>query len=566
MQVKLYKNFPITSMENQVFYYNEQKRDDDFDKYTGLTLKEYSQNDKTKKIIHIDKSYVDLNHFNYGVIIDDNMRYYIFITAIEWKSNGTAILHYQYDNWQTYCYRVEFEESYVEREHVYDDRYGRNIIDEGLPVDEYKIYKYNGSTSVDVLGNEIDGVMYCCTMVDTRDVISTQHNVQEPLPATCQPSRNEVSTMIIYSDDPEMIKWYIARAVGQNKLDSIGGFYAVPKIAFNHIPHNTGYDWNTGELEINYVGVNNNLPEMLSKTYQLPHIFTDNTGEDFEPLNAKTLTYPYCFCNYSNSNGSNLIGQFELSDNPGFVTFEYYFPIIEGNVSFGYLKNYDGVGKNFDKSLQGQTNIELPFVSNTFSAYMSANQNSIANQYDVIERNKVQKDMNTGINFASGLIGNALSGNVGGVVSSIVGAGQSLINTDIETYNQRANIDSALRDVQSKGNISHGSFIGVGNITCGQNGFKSMIMHVPVENMRMIDDYFNMFGYKVNAIKIPQFDSRPYYNYIKTSGVNLIAEIPLDAIKDIKAMFDNGTTIWHNIGYMYKYSELKQKNLAPYRD
>ena len=114
----------------------------------------------------------------------------------------------------------------------------------------------------------------------------------------------------------------------------------------------------------------------------------------------------------------------------------------------------------------------------------------------------------------------------------------------------------------SKGNLNNGG----PNTANHKQQFYGGRCSVSGQYMLMIDDYFNMFGYKVNAIKIPQFDSRPYYNYIKTSGVNLIAEIPLDAIKDIKAMFDNGTTIWHNIGYMYKYSELKQKNLAPYRD
>ena len=69
-----------------------------------------------------------------------------------------------------------------------------------------------------------------------------------------------------------------------------------------------------------------------------------------------------------------------------------------------------------------------------------------------------------------------------------------------------------------------------------------------------------MFGYKINQIKVPKFDSRPYWNYIKTSGVNLIGNIPQDAMNVIKQMFDNGTTIWHSINYVYKYNEYKEAN------
>ena len=76
----------------------------------------------------------------------------------------------------------------------------------------------------------------------------------------------------------------------------------------------------------------------------------------------------------------------------------------------------------------------------------------------------------------------------------------------------------------------------------------------------MIDNYFTMFGYKVNTIKKPQFTSRAFWNYIKTSGVNMIGNVPQDALSVIKQMFDNGVTMWHKLDYMYKYSEYKSKN------
>jgi hypothetical protein len=109
--------------------------------------------------------------------------------------------------------------------------------------------------------------------------------------------------------------------------------------------------------------------------------------------------------------------------------------------------------------------------------------------------------------------------------------------------------------------VSHGAYTGVGNIICGQIGFKGQLITVTAENIKMIDDYFSMFGYKVNTIKVPQFTSRPYWNYIKTSGVNMIGNVPQDALNVLKQMFDNGVTMWHRLSYMYKYDDYKRLNV-----
>ena len=344
--------------------------------------------------------------------------------------------------------------------------------------------------------------------------------------------------------------------VAKNKIDGISGLYSVPKVAIPDKIQKQGYDWNTGEDDVKYIGFNNDLPDMLEWDLSKP-----STVDGYTPINKKCFTYPYCFVNITNNNGSSLYGQFELSDDKNSVKFRYYFPCIEGNTSFGYLAEYDGVSKNFDKSLQGQTNIELPFVTNTFSAYMSANQNSIANQYSTIDRNEKASIAKSGINGAVGLIGNIATKNVAGAVSSVLGTAGGVADAMLSSYNQRQAIDSSLKDVESKANVSHGAYTGVGNIICGQIGFKGQLITVTAENIKMIDDYFSMFGYKVNTIKVPQFTSRKYWNYIKTSGINMIGNIPQDALNVLKQMFNNGVTMWHDLSYMYRYDDYKRLNV-----
>jgi hypothetical protein len=551
MELKLYKNFPINDYANQVYYANPNIRDAEFDKYEDRTLKDLASCDKTKRQIRLNISYYVGNQYNYGCIIERNKRYYIFIDAVEWKSNlNTVILHYSYDYWQTYCYEITLKDSYVEREHVTDDTFGKHIIDEGLPIDEYKVQ------SSEMLDGDNDGMYFCISVSDTNGVISTSHNSQESIPSTCRPSKYEQSVQITFSDDLNVISRYLDMLVLKNKIDGISGLYSIPKVAIPSKIQKQGYDWDTGEDDVKYVGYNNDLPTMI--TWDLPK---PKNIDGYEPINKKCFTYPYCFANITNNNGSSLYGQFELANDRNSVKFRYYFPCIEGNVSFGYLAEYDGVVKNFDKSIQGQTNIELPFVTNTFSAYMSANQNSIANQYSTIDRNETASIVKAGVNGAVGIVGSLSTGNVAGAISSGIGTASNIADATLSAYNQRQAIDSSLKDQESKANVSHGAYTGVGNIICGQIGFKGQLITVTAENIKMIDDYFSMFGYKVNTIKKPELNTRPYWNYIKTSGVNMIGNVPQDALNVLKQMFDNGVTMWHSLSYMYKYEDYKRLNV-----
>lgn len=76
------------------------------------------------------------------------------------------------------------------------------------------------------------------------------------------------------------------------------------------------------------------------------------------------------------------------------------------------------------------------------------------------------------------------------------------------------------------------------------------------EELKIIDDYFSRFGYKVNSLKIPEFNSRTYWNYIKiVDGENIgYGEIPSKSLDTINKICINGVTIWHNHANIGDYS------------
>ena len=70
----------------------------------------------------------------------------------------------------------------------------------------------------------------------------------------------------------------------------------------------------------------------------------------------------------------------------------------------------------------------------------------------------------------------------------------------------------------------------------------------------MIDDYFTMYGYKVNSVEVINPHKRTYYDYIKTIGCNITGNIPQSELLEIKSLFDKGITLWHNTSHFLDYS------------
>lgn len=63
-----------------------------------------------------------------------------------------------------------------------------------------------------------------------------------------------------------------------------------------------------------------------------------------------------------------------------------------------------------------------------------------------------------------------------------------------------------------------------------------------------------MYGYQTNIVKIPNLKNRPNWNYIKTTGANILANIPQQDLAIIKSFFDEGITLWHNPSNFLNYN------------
>ena len=69
-----------------------------------------------------------------------------------------------------------------------------------------------------------------------------------------------------------------------------------------------------------------------------------------------------------------------------------------------------------------------------------------------------------------------------------------------------------------------------------------------------IDNYFTMFGYKVNKVKVPSRRNRPYFTYVKTKGCNVDGAISSDVIEHIEEIYNKGIRFWTAPQYVGNYT------------
>lgn len=104
-------------------------------------------------------------------------------------------------------------------------------------------------------------------------------------------------------------------------------------------------------------------------------------------------------------------------------------------------------------------------------------------------------------------------------------------------------------------NIVGGQNTGDVNFSSEFNTFTFRCMRAKTEYLKVIDEFFSLYGYKVNSLKIPNITGRKNWNYVKTININLIADIPQEDIETLKNIFNNGVTLWHNPSTFLDYSQ-----------
>lgn len=473
-----------------------------------------------------------INYMYYRNMNYEDKVFYAFITNYAYINENTTELFFETDVYQTWRFNVTLLPSYVEREHSVSDKIGDNLVPEPF---NFQDYVYNDLTQFD----ELDDWGYLIT--STKDLADTD------LPGTLHSGLYQ-GLYFYYYEKASSLNNAIETLHGEDSFwgetgDTIISITVIPK--FN-VSNSTRYDPNATILP--------DIPVSEGKlmTSSKPAEKTINVGvvrEGFSfggyyPMCRKLYTAPFFMLDVSNHSGEHAEYYIEDFKYPENIQFKLYGDVsVNPSVTLIPL-DYKGIKNNYDSGISIGGFPQASFNSDTFKLWLAKNQFGLV----------TSTLANVGSIAAGGAmaIGGAVTG-VGAVVggATVLSGVTGIINTFNQVYQASREPNKA-----NTGNAKNNLLTAM-----KMNTFSFYIRTLKHEYAETIDQFFHMYGYQTNKVKVPNVSSRPYFNYVKTIDVNISGDIPSDDMRVLKSMYNNGVTLWkHNV----TFGEYNEQNNPKY--
>lgn len=471
-------------------------------------------------------TYEDLIHYNYCMYQNeayDNKWFYAYITEINYVNDGMSTIKLETDAWNTWWNDLTFYQSFVEREHVNDDTIGKHTIPEGLEKGDF----LSSENSMFIYSSGNANVL--CVGV-SMDLISPYYALKY------NGIYNGLSYIALENADSlsVFLKWYASEGATEQIVslfmipltfisDSIIPSWVSKTVSIDGAPYTFSYiEVPTSDIEFN-LGT-----KTLTRPSQL------GVGNDkYTPKNNKLLTNEYMYLLVDNMCGSTAKYDYEYFNDPSSCVFQCYGAITPGCSIKTFPKNYKNVENNYS---EGITNAKLPVCGW---------------QSDIYTNWLTQNGINIPVNIISA-IGTGLVGGITAVAGEKVMGGNMILNSLTSITSTMSEIyQHRLSPYQAEGNTNVGDVMfSIGNIL--PMFYK---MTIKKEYAQILDRYFDLYGYKVNILKVPNIRGRLNWNYVKTIGCNITGDIPQLDLEKIKSLFDNGITFWHHTNTFLDYSQ-----------
>lgn len=502
---------PLENDYKNTLYFESKAKQEEY--FKSRILKSYTKFTYLRKENEIrvpevyDKIY-KANYVMYQNSYYNNKWFYAFIKEMKYENDECTILNIETDVMQTWMFDYNVKESFVEREHVSDDGIGKNTIPEGLETGEY----------------------ICNSKVVDEKLLSTRIIMAYSDYATINADvngyvRDGIYTGMAFSSFPnskagvESLNNMIHEYDKAAKADAINSIFMAPSFMSG------------GEYEED-AGAST-----LGPSYN-PHDYDFSVSKltslnGYSPRNKKLLTYPYVYINASNNAGTNAVYKQELFSDSS-CKFK-----VKGVLSPGCSirmtpQNYNGVSSNNDCGLNAGKYPICCWNSDVYTNWLTQNSVNMGMAY-----------ANAGGNIlVGGLMTLTGVGALFGGVDMMVSGAKEIGNIMAQKY------QASLVPDQAKGNTNCGDVV----TSSRENTFMYYRMSIRKEYAEKIDKYFDMFGYQVNHVKVPNKNHRSEYWYTKTIAVNIDGSIPANDMQKIKDCYNNGITFWKNPSNVENYS------------
>ena len=473
----------------------------------------------------------DIIHYNYVMYRNDaysNKWFYAFIDGMEYLNDNVTAISISTDTWQTWQFDLTYKKVFVEREHVNNDTIGNHTIPENLQLGETyqnssttfepnKTVKTSGNT--ETLTNKFMIVFQVSELPEGSYGISKPHEY------------NSIYSGLFFmgvktpGDATALIYKYSA-----GKPDAIVAIFMAPTSFFDGCQFsNITTDY--GNVTVYYPVDNTGVSSMSDSNYTISRPSSLN---GYTPKNNKLLTYPFSYITIDNNAGECVTQRFENFANGAAPSYYMGGSLGQGCsiklAPIGY-KGQQALAENYQEGVVSMKYPICGWASDYYTNWLT------------------QNAVNIPLTVASTVGSLGLAAATGGTSLAVTGgallsAGAQIGNLLSEQYK------ASLIPDQAHGNTNCSDV----NMAWNQC-FTVKCMSIKYEYAKVIDQYFSMYGYKVNEVKIPNITGRRNWNYVKTVGCYIDADIPQEDLQQIKSMFDNGVTFWHNPATFADYSQ-----------
>lgn len=296
---------------------------------------------------------------------------------------------------------------------------------------------------------------------------------------------------------------------------------------------------------------------MITNSSQIQTIDVNVAGASpsvsgYAPRNKKLLCYPYNYLNVDclTDNRDYRYERF-IHNQDGTIDFKLYMALNpDPELSLVPLK-YNGTtasdfryGSSFSERLTLKGFPQCAFIIDSYAAWLS------------------QKTM------LSNAVG--VESEIGKEIAAGHAIGQRTLNfsTDprefsgqmIESYGDAlAAYNTALGAIRRKNNVKGQAD---SSVIAGARAFTFYFrrMGVTAENARMLDDFFDRFGYACNRLKVPNRNVRPYWTYTKTLECTIKGGVPVEYSKKICDIYNRGITFWKASAGTVNVGDYSQNN------
>lgn len=547
--VYILKNVPLEpSFDHTIWFDSPEQQATAFTTYAlAFYFDKVSYQRYPRPYITLDKTADELFDCNYMMFRNTaygTKWFYAFITQVEYISNTASRIYYSIDPMQTYLFDVNVGQCFVEREHAMTDAIGDNLNPESFELGEY-VYDADYFPNIFLKSNYVICILatWKATYKDNKWVIEdattggvggvdsgiytglTKNLCKYDLanPKACVQQANAI----------------IEAATKANKADGIVSITMYPKFFMN---------WSiTGDLATGLV------PDTVDS---IP-AFT-GTFDGYKPKNNKLYTAPFCGVYVDNlqGNAANYAYEYFTGRKPMFNIVG----AVNGNLECASIPiNYKGLPTNFQESLLMGGFPQCAWNVDTFKAWIAQNKYAIAAGVATTAIDTVKQ-------VALAATGVGMAGEVAGMSAAMTGAGSAQTiqavgqyanayqnmqnvsyNAQGDVLNKTINLVAQVKTASTQPNHARGQQSSSVFCAMGYQGFHYMPYRIQGQFARIIDDFFSMYGYKTNRLKVPNRNGRKAWNYVKTCGCTLTGSAPADVTAALVQIYDRGITFWRCI-------------------